>query len=226
VAEVRQRPAAVAGSGFAALLGAGASSSPALAFNRSPGDTDGALAFAAMPIVAPVAIALAADARLDDPIGTKIQPDRPETAAATAAGSVTSAPADVPLADPAPPAAQTPSDARISRAAPTEAAPARGQAAITATALRGRTNTAPAALPARSKAPPARMATTQSLELALGAGISVRLLTDESGTRVLVRGVRLDGSERGETTARVARLLRGHGHIVSEQSIAFEGGGQ
>lgn len=57
----------------------------------------------------------------------------------------------------------------------------------------------------------------------LGGGLTIHLAADAANPRVLVRGARLGAQERDEVTARVIRLLRGHGVAISKRSIEFDG---
>lgn len=80
----------------------------------------------------------------------------------------------------------------------------------------------PDALCARGSRLPARKI-SDAIVMALGNGVSVHFHAQGSELRVTVRGLRLEAKDRGEIAGRVAKLMREHGHAVSEDMIHFEG---
>lgn len=66
----------------------------------------------------------------------------------------------------------------------------------------------------------------EPIVFALGASISVHVHIDGAQPRVTVRGLRMEATDRGEIASRIAKLMRARGYEISEQMIDLEGTGR
>lgn len=212
---------------FAGMLGR-MDLSPPLTFRRSPGQSGEAVSFAAMPLVAPVSLAVNAAAH----DGLE---NLPAAAAAGAHADVTDHRSrDEP---PGEPSLDRPHYEPAHAATSTAAGHGRGGAA--SPVAPGVAETEPALLPVASRAIRGERiggsATGRSnpadgtpakipLMLDLGSGITVHLAGDADNRRIWVRGANIEVEGRGDIKARIVRLMRSHGVVISEQSIEFDRG--
>jgi hypothetical protein len=213
--------------GFKVLLARaaeqGALSEPAPAFNRERDSASHAVSFAAMPLVGSIAVASPASVATSAPTEDLAFPGSASSVSAEETRG------DLPTSLPAVSVArwgqEKPAELHLPAPIASSAVGSRASAPfVPATPPQPATKPATATRIAdhRKAAGPERSPEIRT-ETPAATGLAVHLVGANGELRVIVRGAALSVHERGEAIARIARLLRSHGHVISERSIDMEG---
>lgn len=223
------RPATKADRGeFAGML-TRLDSGPPPTFRQSRDGSDEPVSFAAMPLVAPASVEPVDEAEYGRTAEQELA--RPAASAPAAlVGGMTDIDARGPTLQPCAPVpprlARNEMMVEAVRAVEAQAvleagAPVPGSHIAVLPSASGREV---AADPTR-RAKPAEIRSVQTLAtFDLGGGVTVHLAADPVYPRVLVRGAPGEAVTRSEITARIVRLMRGHGFAVSEASVEYQQG--
>lgn len=216
--------------GFAAMLGGAGGGAP-LTYRQPDNRTDGAVGFAARPLVAPASVTTKSKAgRGHAPVRHLAKSD--DIGPVTTDGPVAEAAAvrreasKLAVPDQRPGETRGAAGDRLSVQRSAGAMDAGIPPAATAPLVQphGQGGRAAARGATGIAKPDGTVGAALPTTFDLGGGVTIHLAADAANPRVLVRGVRLGAQERGEVTARIVKLLRGYGIAISEQSIEFDEG--